>query len=58
MITIAPGSVRPLADFDDAIVATLAHRNQCDHVVTRNASAFTNSSVPALTPGDFLTRHS
>ena len=48
----------PLADFEDAVVASLAQAGQCDHVVTRNVSDFVGSPVPALTPTDFLIRRS
>ena len=48
----------PLADFEDAVVASLAEAGQCDHVVTRNVSDFTGSPVSALTPTDFLMRRS
>jgi predicted nucleic acid-binding protein len=44
----------PLADFEDAVVASLAEAGQCDHVVTRNVSDFAGSPVSALTPTDFL----
>ena len=47
----------PLADFEDAVVASLAQACQCDHVVTRNVSDFVGSPVPALTPADFLITH-
>lgn len=48
----------PLADFEDAVVASLAQASQCDHVVTRNVSDFVGSPIPALTPTDFLLIHS
>ncbi len=48
----------PLADFEDAVVASLAEAGQCDHVVTRNVSDFAGSPVSALTPTDFLIRRS
>ena len=48
----------PLADFEDAVVASLAEAGQGDHVVTRNVSDFTGSPVSALTPTDFLMRRS
>jgi predicted nucleic acid-binding protein len=43
-----------LADFEDAVVASLAEAGRCDHVVTRNVSDFACSPVSALTPTDFL----
>lgn len=48
----------PLADFEDAVVASLAQAGQCDHVVTRNVSDFAGSPVSALTPTDFLATRS
>jgi predicted nucleic acid-binding protein len=44
----------PLADFEDAVVASLAEAGQCDHIITRNVPDFAGSPVPALTPTDFL----
>jgi predicted nucleic acid-binding protein len=46
----------PMADFEDAVVASSAEAGQCDYVVTRNVSDFAGSPVPALTPTDFLIR--
>jgi predicted nucleic acid-binding protein len=43
-----------LADFEDAVVASVAETAHCDYVVTRNVADFANSPVPALTPADFL----
>ena len=48
----------PLAYFEDATVATLVQQSQCDHMVSRNVSDVFDSPVPAVTPGDFLSRHS
>jgi hypothetical protein len=42
------------ADFEDAVVASVAEAAKSDYVVTRNVSDFTGSPVPALTPTDFL----
>ena len=44
----------PLADFEDAVVASLAEAGQCDYIVTRNVPDFAGSPIPALTPSDFL----
>jgi len=37
-------------DFEDAVVANLAHAANCDFIVTRNVADFQNSPVPAITP--------
>jgi len=44
----------PMTDFEDAVVASLAERHQCDYIVSRNAADFVGSTVRALTPADFL----
>ena len=44
----------PMTDFEDAVVATLAQRAECDYIVTRNVPDFAGSPVPAITPTDFL----
>ena len=43
-----------LADFEDAVVSSLAEAAKCDYVVTRNVPDFAGSPVPAVTPTDFL----
>lgn len=43
-----------LVDFEDAVVASLAETAQCDYIVTRNVPDFASSTVPAITPADFL----
>ena len=44
----------PLSDFDDAVVAVTAEVTRSDFIVTRNVADFVGSSVPAITPIDFL----
>lgn len=44
----------PLADFEDAVVASVAEATHCDFIVTRNVADFGGSPVPAITPTDFL----
>ena len=44
----------PMKDFEDGVVAATADSCACDYVVTRNASDFAGSPVPAITPTDFL----
>lgn len=46
----------PLADFEDAAVATVAAATGSAFIVTRNVGDFARSGVPAVTPGDFLGR--
>ncbi len=48
----------PLADFEDAVVASVAEAGGCEHIVTRNVSDFSGSPIPALTPTDFLLERS
>lgn len=43
-------------DFEDAVVATVARTSGSDFIVTRNVDDFANSTVPAITPADFLSR--
>ncbi|MBM3891190.1 MAG: PIN domain-containing protein [Verrucomicrobia bacterium] len=43
-----------MADFEDAVVASLAEAGRCDYVATRNVSDFAGSPVPAITPSDLL----
>lgn len=43
-----------LADFEDAVVASLAVNEDCSHIVTRNEPDFADSPVPAVSPADFL----
>jgi predicted nucleic acid-binding protein len=44
----------PMTDFEDAVVAALAERMNCDHVVTRNTSDFENAPVSVRTPRAIL----
>ena len=43
-------------DFEDAVVAIVARTSASDFIVTRNVSHFAGSSVPAITPADFLSQ--
>ena len=45
-----------LADFEDAVVATVAEQTGSAFIVTRNVGDFSGSPVPALTPADFLSQ--
>ena len=44
----------PLSDFEDAVVAVTAEVTRSDFIVTRNVTDFVGSSVPVITPIDFL----
>ena len=44
----------PLSDFEDAVVVVTAEVTRSDFIVTRNVADFVGSSVPAITPIDFL----
>ncbi len=41
-------------DFEDCLQDECALENHMDCIITRNTDDFKNSSVPALTPADFL----
>jgi predicted nucleic acid-binding protein len=43
-----------LADFEDAVVASIAESTKCNYVVTRNVPDFADSPVSAVTPTAFL----
>ncbi len=43
-----------MPDFEDAVVASLAQDENCDFIISRNISDFTNSPVPALMPEAFV----
>jgi len=46
----------PLADFEDAVVATVAKAMGSVFILTRNVEDFAGSPVPAITPADFLSQ--
>ena len=46
----------PLADFEDAVVATVARATASVFIITRNVDDFAGSPVPAVTPADFLSQ--
>ena len=43
-----------MSDFEDAIIAATALRETAEYIITRNIKDFSQSPVPAVTPGDFL----
>jgi len=44
----------PLRDFEDSVVASVAEATGSDYIVTRNVPDFAGSTVPAMTPTEFL----
>ena len=46
------------SDFEDAIQLFSALRAEADCLLTRNADHFPTSSLPVMTPGEFLAAHS
>ena len=42
------------ADFEDGVVAAAAESSGCAQIVTRNVRDFVGSSVPTVTPEEFL----
>jgi predicted nucleic acid-binding protein len=43
-----------MADFEDAVLASTALRENTDYIITRNAKDFSNSPVPVISPDDFI----
>ena len=46
----------PLADFEDAVVATVSKVTASAFIITRNVDDFASAVVPAITPADFLSQ--
>jgi hypothetical protein len=46
----------PMDDFEDAVVATVAHATNSNCIITRNTEDFANSPVPAFSPLEFLSQ--
>ena len=46
--------MRSMPDFEDAVVDAVAERNGASCILTRNIRDFAGSSVPAVTPTEFL----
>ena len=42
------------SDFEDAICSEIAHRENCDYIITNNTKDFKKSIIPAITPKKFL----
>jgi len=43
-----------MPDYEDALVSVCAKKVKADQIITRNTKHFGQSSVPAITPADFL----
>ncbi len=43
-----------MPDFEDAVVHAVAARNKADYIMTRNTKDFAGTTVPAITPQDFI----
>lgn len=46
--------MRKMPDFEDAVVDAVAERNGSSYILTRNVKDFTGSTVPAITPTEFI----
>ena len=46
----------PHADFEDAVVVTVAKATASVFIITRNVEDFAGSPVPAITSADFLSQ--
>lgn len=54
--TVHEAATRAWPDFEDALVAVCAENVRADYLVTRDASGFTRSSIPAISPNDLFER--
>ena len=45
------------SDFEDCLQDECAKQVRADYIITRNIDDFSNSSIPAITPSDFLKTH-
>jgi predicted nucleic acid-binding protein len=43
-----------MADFEDAVLASTALRENTDYIITRNTKDFSNSPVPVISSDDFI----
>ncbi|MCL2720407.1 MAG: PIN domain-containing protein [Treponema sp.] len=53
--TIADALSLRWKDFEDAVQYTVAKENGITHIITRNKSDFSPSSILCMTPADFIT---
>ena len=45
-----------ITDYEDAVIQQAAARSGCDYIVTRNLRDYEFSSVPAISPEEFVER--
>ena len=45
-----------MSDYEDAVMSETAYRIKADCIITRNEKDYSKSKVPAITPGEFLTK--
>jgi hypothetical protein len=43
-----------MADFEDAVLASTALRENAGYIITQNAKDFFNSPAPVISPEDFI----
>ena len=53
-VDIHTALMRSMPDFEDAVVDAAAERSGANCILTRNIKDFTGSSIPAVTPTDFI----
>ena len=53
-VDIHTALMRSMPDFEDAVVDAVAERSGAGCILTRNIKDFTGSSIPAVTPTDFI----
>lgn len=44
----------PMSDFEDAVISAIAESSKCTTIITRNVTDFKKSTIPAITPEEFL----
>ncbi len=47
-----------MKDFEDSVVAASAKLDNCDTIISRNISDFSDSPIECLSPADFLAKYS
>ena len=53
-VDIHTALMRSMPDFEDAVADAVAERSGASCILTRNIKDFTGSSIPAVTPTDFI----
>ena len=53
-VDIHSALMNSMPDFEDAVVNAVAERNSARYILTRNIKDFAGSSVPVITPIEFL----